>query len=400
MTTLLNIRGKIISVYARYETYIRMAARFVVILFAVITLNGLVGYQETLAGTMPTIMISLICTLIPVNAAIAILAVITLVHLYSLALEAAIVGGLLLLVLLLLYFRFSPRDSMLLLLYPLCRALGITYALPVAGGLLYSPGSGVSVAVGIAVDSFLRFIHDNETAIRTAAQGTDTDGMITNFQFLIDGIVQDHGMIIRMIAAIAAAVLVYLVRRLPVRYAWIIASGAGAVIQLIVLLAGALIYDTDISVGTSFFGVIIAFLIGMVISFFGFNLDYSRVENTQFEDDHYYYYVKAIPKNVVSNPKRTVKTISSQRSDREYDRGRENSYYRNYRDGRTADSYDAVPSEDRSYDTDYPQTEYDNDRYADSPSGGGYDPYDGDRNEGDYRDTEGDRYRENDRNSY
>lgn len=350
MATLLDIRGKIISVYAQYETYIRMAFRFVVILLAIRSINDLVGYQETLAGAIPTLMIALICTLIPVGGAVAILAVVILVHLYTLALETAVIGGLLLLVLLLLYFRFSPRDSMLLLLYPVCRVLGITYALPIAGGLLYSPGSGVAVAVGVATDSFLQFVHDNETAIRAASQGADTDGMITNFQFLIDGIVQDHTMIIRMIAVIAAAALVYLVRRLPVRYAWVIASGAGAVVQLIVLLAGALVYDTDISVGSSFVGVIISFLIGMVISFFAFNLDYSRIENTQFEDDHYYYYVKAVPKNVVSHPKRTVKTFSGGEesgggdrwTDAEADGGYGEEGYRGYPEesGSGTDAYD------------------------------------------------------------
>ena len=37
------------------------------------------------------------------------------------------------------------------------------------------------------------------------------------------------------------------------------------------------------------------------------NLDYARIERTQFEDDDYYYYVKAIPKKNVSGEEITVK---------------------------------------------------------------------------------------------
>ena len=38
-------------------------------------------------------------------------------------------------------------------------------------------------------------------------------------------------------------------------------------------------------------------------------MDYSRTEYVQFEDDEYYYYVKAVPKNTVAVPQKRVKTI-------------------------------------------------------------------------------------------
>ena len=39
-------------------------------------------------------------------------------------------------------------------------------------------------------------------------------------------------------------------------------------------------------------------------------MDYKHTENVQFEDDDYYYYVKAIPKNKVAAPDRKVKSIT------------------------------------------------------------------------------------------
>ena len=41
-----------------------------------------------------------------------------------------------------------------------------------------------------------------------------------------------------------------------------------------------------------------------------FSVDYSRTQRMQFEDDEYYYYVKAVPKIVVSAPEKTVKKIN------------------------------------------------------------------------------------------
>ena len=48
----------------------------------------------------------------------------------------------------------------------------------------------------------------------------------------------------------------------------------------------------------------------LAVEFFAFNLDYSRTEKVQFEDDEYYYYVKAVPKVTLSAPERRVKKIN------------------------------------------------------------------------------------------
>jgi len=49
------------------------------------------------------------------------------------------------------------------------------------------------------------------------------------------------------------------------------------------------------------------------LQFFVFNVDYSRTELVQFEDDEYYYYVKAVPKITLATPEKSVKRINTQR---------------------------------------------------------------------------------------
>ena len=58
---------------------------------------------------------------------------------------------------------------------------------------------------------------------------------------------------------------------------------------------------------------LLSLLLAVVLQFFVFNVDYSRTEKVQFEDDEYYYYVKAVPKIVVSKPEKKVKQINSQK---------------------------------------------------------------------------------------
>ena len=43
-------------------------------------------------------------------------------------------------------------------------------------------------------------------------------------------------------------------------------------------------------------GSLLAGILGYALQFFHMILDYGKVEELQFEDDEYYYYVKAVPK--------------------------------------------------------------------------------------------------------
>ena len=141
----------------------------------------------------------------------------------------------------------------------------------------------------------------------------DSDDMATRFRFIIDSFLDNKEMLFTIAAFAVTITVVYLIRRMSVDYAWTIAIIAGALTDVVLLLVGDLMFDTNVSFGGIIIGTIIAVLIAKVVEFFSFNLDYSRTEKVQFEDDEYYYYVKAIPKFTVSTPSRTVKRINATR---------------------------------------------------------------------------------------
>lgn len=117
-----------------------------------------------------------------------------------------------------------------------------------------------------------------------------------------------------MIAAFAITVIVvYLIRRMSVDHSWTIAMVAGVMIEVMILLVGDLMYDTNLSIVSALLGAVVTLIACKIIEFFRFCLDYSRTEKVQFEDDEYYYYVKAVPKMTVAAPTNTVKKINTQR---------------------------------------------------------------------------------------
>ena len=181
--------------------------------------------------------------------------------------------------------------------------------MPLAMGLLGSPASAVSVGCGVIVTFFIRNIADGSSTF----SAMEAEDMASRFRYIIDGFISNKGMILTIVAFTATIIIVYLIRRLSVDYAWTIAIIAGALADVMILLVGDLIFDTNVSILGLIIGTIVSGLLAKVIEFFAFHVDYSRTEKVQFEDDEYYYYVKAIPKITVSAPSRTVKKINTAR---------------------------------------------------------------------------------------
>jgi hypothetical protein len=74
-------------------------------------------------------------------------------------------------------------------------------------------------------------------------------------------------------------------------------------------VAGGLFIDVKSPLIPLIAGTIGAVILSTILEFFLFNVDYTRTEYLQYEDDEYYYYVKAVPKMSIAQKNVTVKTI-------------------------------------------------------------------------------------------
>ena len=310
MTTLLVIKQILLTIYSKYEVYITPLLKFLLALVTLVLINSRLGYMESLNRVAVVMIVALMCSFMPMNFIVLMDAVFVLLHLYTFSLEWAAVIGAGFLLLFLLYLRFSPKDTAVVVLLPLCFLLRIPYVIPISMGLIGAPTSAVSVACGVIVYYMLHYVTQNATVIAAMA---DEDRM-AKFKFIIDGLIKNREMVVTIAAFAITVIIVYLLRRLSIDYAWTIAMTAGAVVNIMVLLVGDLIFEINQSLIGVILGTIVSFLLVLVLQFFVFYVDYSRTENVQFEDDEYYYYVKAVPKVTVAKPEKKVKQISSARN--------------------------------------------------------------------------------------
>ena len=298
MTQLLVLREQLV--------YLIPIGKFLTALITFLIINGNVGYMEKLAKFPIALILALLCSFLPLNFIIICGAGLSLLHVYELSMECAIIVGIIYLLMFLLYFRFSPKDTFVVLLTPICSVLQIPYAIPMAMGLVGTPASVVSVACGVIVYHILKYIKVSANALTAL----DAEDIASKFKYLIDGILGNKEMFVMIVAFAITIILVYVIRRMNIDYAWTIAIIVGGLADILILLIGDLMYTTNISILGVILGSIVAFGIVKVLQFFVFIVDYARTERVQFEDDEYYYYVKAVPKVTISTPEIKVKKIS------------------------------------------------------------------------------------------
>lgn len=305
MTNLLVFREQLKKFYSKYELYITPLCKFLLALVSLLVINSRIGYMSILKNAAVVLILALLCSFLPINLTIVLAAAVTLAHLYAFSVECAIVALAVFLLLFILYFRFSPKDTLAVLLTPICFVLKIPYVMPIAVGLIGTPASSVAVASGVIVYYMLAGMNESASVLNTF----DADGMVDKFRYCIDTLMGNRAMMVAIVAFAATVLVVWFIRRLSIDHAWTIAMITGALLNILILLFGDLMYSTDISIIGLILGSIVSVLLVKVLQFFVFNVDYSRTEMVQFEDDEYYYYVKAVPKNTVATPEKRVKTI-------------------------------------------------------------------------------------------
>ena len=309
MTDLLEIREKIKLFYSRFEVFILPVVKLLLAFVVLNTLNRRMGYMTRLDNSAIVIIVALACSFLPTGCIVMFAALFSLLHMYSLSLEVALFGFCMYLLMFLLYFRFGPKDSLIVVLTPLLFAFNIPYVVPIVAGLVCGPAAMVTVGCGVGIYYLLETVVNNFSALSTMG----SDSAVEKLRLMIDGILGNKEMLVMIVSFAVTVLVVYLIRRMSIDYAWTIAMVSGALLNLVLLLIGDLIYDINGSMVGALLGSLLALAVAKVIEFFRFCVDYNRTEKVQFEDDEYYYYVKAVPKMSVAMSTKTVKKINSQR---------------------------------------------------------------------------------------
>lgn len=307
MTTLLTFRDSVKSFYGRYDYIITPILKFCLAVMVFLSINGQTGYVERFDNILLVLGLSVVCAFLPVEFIAGIGFVIFLLQTAGAALDAAFVAIALVLIFYCGYMRFAPKTGIILFLVPMCYTGHLVYALPILLGFLVGPLAVIPAIFGIL---FCYYEESLAELVNMLAASVEEE-TIQGYQYILTSLMENKQMQLMFFVFACVIMVTYLVYRASFSYSWLVAFCVGGFLNIVLFLVGSVTLSVEVEIGSILLGSIVGILIAACIQFGKGIVDFQRTELLQFEDDEYYYYVKAIPKLSVAESNKNVKHINS-----------------------------------------------------------------------------------------
>lgn len=309
MTSLLEFRSKVQNLYQKYSVYIEPIFKFIIAIIVFQIINTNIGYDERLKSLLVVLVLSLISAFSPSAIFVLLALIVVLLHVFYVS---PILAAILLVILLSMYFLylyFTPKLGFVLIAIPILYAINLPYIIPILLGLFFTPISIVASTFGVIMVFLLQTIIE----VVNMQFGTTIEDSLQIYTYVVESLSSNQEMITTIIIFVLVILATYIVRYQKMDYAFEIAIGVGTLTSLLGFLIADLRLGITDQIGPMIIGVLFSGGIVLVINFFYRALDYSRSEHVQFEDDDYYYYVKAVPKIEVAEQEFNIKRINPQK---------------------------------------------------------------------------------------
>lgn len=309
IVTILELRARILHFLQKFQLVVEPVVKFIIAFAVFRSINNAIGHQTMLMSLPAELLLSLLGTFTPPVLLVLLAAVVSLVHVYVASPLLAILVAVLMLILYCFIARFSGKYGYVVLAVPILFLLKIPYVVPLILGLVATPMAIIPAACGVIV--YRMFVVISSVALVEDAMGIED--ILLMYIDVIDRLLADKQMLITIAVFFVMILVMYLMRKLSMEYVFEISIAVGSIVCILGFLVADMVMQTELNIISMVFGTVGSLLIALVFQFFRLALDYTAVERVQFEDDDYYYYVKAVPKINLAVPERSVKRISAKR---------------------------------------------------------------------------------------
>jgi len=224
-----------------------------------------------------------------------------------------VLGAVILAVLCILYclfIRFAPKYGIAIVAVPIAFAVKMPCLVPIVLGIIATPITAIAVICGTITYYLLQSVREVELII-----GATTGEAGQVYSYLVAQIKENSSLIFSVIVFSFITIMVYVIRTREIDYAPEMAIVTGGIVNLLAFLIADLTNAVELpmSILQLILGTVGACVLAFIIQYFKCALDYSAVERVQFEDDDYFYYVKAVPKMKVATQQNDIKKIQVQK---------------------------------------------------------------------------------------
>ena len=311
LMAILEFRARVCELYQKLQLLIDPIFKFLLSLLVIRTLNTVIGYDARLASGVVTMGLALVCAFVPSSILALICMLLTVAHVFYVNMILAVFVALILLVLYCFFLRFTPKYGYVIVAVPVLFLFRVPYLVPLLLGLVATPVTILPLACGIFFYYMISVIQ-NAAALQISPDGLDTENIMLLVNNVVDNLLSNKEMIFTIAIYAAVLTLVYVVRKLEFDYSFEIAVLVGVVASVFGHVLMNSRYELPLGMSATILYHILAGILVIIIYFFIRVLDYTAVEHVQFEDDDYYYYVRAVPKIKVGLPQLNVRRMTEQ----------------------------------------------------------------------------------------
>lgn len=312
MVSLLDAREWVKKFYQRYDVYIKPLFRFVMGLIVFISINKELGYDARLMKKSVVFILSLVSAFSPATIMVLLAFLLSFLHVFYISNILSVIFIFIVLIIYFLFARYTPKLGYVVLAVPILFTFKMPYVAPILMGLIYNPMGIIPVACGVIIYYMLKVIKIATTLNATIS----IEDTLQIYTYVIDSLIQHKEMIMTIVIFAIITTIVYLIKRLEYDYAHEIAVLAGALTSIFGFLLSDIALNIPVKIVQTILYTLISVAVVYIIHFFNLTLDYSGTEFAEFHDDVYYYYVKAIPKIKVTEPRRRIRRIISNKNEK------------------------------------------------------------------------------------
>lgn len=304
----LAVRSHVSNFIIRNENVLRKILRAIWTLLGVAVISSSFGYSSLLSSLPVKALLTLAGFFLPSSGVAVMLVIYQVLQVLSLSQSIGIMVFIMFALAYLFCYSYKARSYTLLPGMAILYRIFVPYVGPMAAGLFGGYHDVTSVIGGGVIAYYLKTVHD---AVPSITEGADGTGAFD----LLSSMVSGSGFYFFIFSMIALFLSVCTLKNLKTTYSWIIAVIGGAVAQMLIEFGGLMFFGTGPAMLSMVAGDLISIMLGIVCALLFRNLDFSRVERVQFEDDDYYYYVTAVPKIHIAEEDKEIKKISPQGPD-------------------------------------------------------------------------------------
>ena len=289
MAQLVYFKEWLTTLYKRHVEIILPILKLLFAFFALSMFQRMFYYNECIDKPWVFLAVSAVQAFLPISFLYYAISILIMINLWNVSMDIFLGFVIFFIVCSLAFIRVDKKHAIIIIATVLLFYLKLEYLLPVLLGMSVGFGAILPAAAGIVTYFLSVYMTDVSTLLTTSTSSSFGMGL----QRIVNLILIDKKLLVLLVTF---ALIIFIT-------------------TLLLLLFGRLIFELDYTIWRLFLEVILGIGCCYIYRFFRGIGDVSRIEKVSFEDDEYFYYVKAVPKIKVTEKNRNVTNIKSEENE-------------------------------------------------------------------------------------